>query len=415
VTTAAGSRYLGLRCTRCSAVFDDGWFFEGCPVCREGDWAANLVARYDLAGAHRDWENLTGRGLWRYRAFLPIGEDQAPVTLGEGGTPALRLADGDGWAELWLKNESTNPTWSYKDRLNAVAVTKAVAMGATTVAASSTGNHGASAAAYAARAGLRAVVFTRDDTDEATVRFMQSYGASVIRTNPCDRWALLRHGVHELGWYPVSTYTAVPTGNPYGIEGYKTLAFETYEQIGVPDVVVVPTAYGEGFAGIWAGFALLREIGVTDRAPRMVAVEPAGGGPLAQAVDSGADRVAPVPPYRTVAGSIAATTATDRSLLALRHSGGTAVRVTDEEMLGAQARLGRQGLFLEPAGAAGIAALARLDGRLPGLDPATARCMVVGTAGGLRQVGVLAGRLPEAPLIGDDPALLATLSRRHST
>src|SRR5262245_23307288 len=131
------TRHVGLRCTRCAAEFAagsatgsgvgsaagfDGRLFEGCPACRDGEWAANLVAAYDLTGARADWDRRAGRGLWRYRAFLPIGADQTPVTLGEGGTAAVRLAERAGWAQLWLKNESGNPTWSYKDRLNAVAV-----------------------------------------------------------------------------------------------------------------------------------------------------------------------------------------------------------------------------------------------------------------------------------------------------
>jgi len=391
---ATRSRFVGLRCQRCAAWYDESRMFEGCPACRDGEWAASLIAEYDLTGALGDWQRLAGRGVWRYRPFLPVTDQRVALTLGEGGTPLLSLP-GNGWAQLWLKNESVNPTWSYKDRLNVVAVAKAVELGEATVAASSTGNHGASAAAYAASAGLRAVVFTREDVDAATLLFMRSYGACVVRTSPRGRWAQLRRGVHEDGWYPVSTYTPAPAGNPYGVEGYKTVAFEIYEELGIPDLVVVPTSYGEGLAGIWAGFAVLREIGLTDRAPRMVAVEPAGGGPLTMALDERRDRVAAVPAYRTVAGSIAATTATDRALLALRDSGGTAVRLNDEEIITGQLRLARRGVFLEPAGAAGFAALPALPGRLPGLDPATATCVVIGTAGGLRQVGLLAGRLPE--------------------
>src|SRR5262249_18818558 len=158
-----------------------------------------------------------------------------------------------------------------------------------------------------------------------------------------------------------------------------------------------------------AGFVLLRDIGVTDHVPRMVAVEPAAGAPLARALERGADRVEPLAPYRTVARSIAATTATDRSLLTLRGSAGAAVRVGDAEILAAQTWLARQGLFLEPAGAAGLAALTGVAEAMPELDPASARCVVVGTAGGLRQVGALATRLPE-PLTVHDPDTLIDLT-----
>jgi threonine synthase len=241
---------------------------------------------------------------------------------------------------------------------------------------------------------------TREDVDRETTAFMQAYGALVLRTTRRGRWALLAHGVHALGWYPVSTYTAAPTGNPYGPDGYKTIAFEIFEELGhVPDAVVVPSSYGEGLAGIWRGFRTLHQIGATERVPRMVAVEPAGGAPLANALDRGLDRVVEVEAPATVATSIGSTVATDVALLALRESGGTAVRISDEDILDAQQRLARSGLFLEPAGAAGMAALpAVLAGTLD--LPERAEIVVVGTAGGLRQIRLLREALPEPPVVG---------------
>ena len=202
-----------------------------------------FAVEYEQPATMDDWRGLTGRGLWRYAPFLPIRSKDAQISLGEGGTSLLPIEALGGWRFAWAKNETTNPTWSYKDRLNAVGISRAVEVGASVIGASSTGNHGGSAAAYAARAGLRAVVFTREDTDDATIAFMRAYGATVIRTTRRGRWALLAHGVRELGWYPVSTYTPAPTGNPYAIEGYKTIAFEIVEALGrAPQVVVVPTS-----------------------------------------------------------------------------------------------------------------------------------------------------------------------------
>ena len=411
------SLLVGLRCQRCGAEFDDAPLFEGCPRCADGDWAANLETVYDLDRAADAWTGRRGRGLWRYAALLPVRDPAAMTSLGEGATPVVRLDHGPDLARtVWLKNEASNPTWSYKDRLCSVAVSKGLEQGASTIAASSTGNHGASAAAYAARAGLRAVLLTREDVDRATTAFIQVYGGLVLRTTRRGRWALLHHGVHHLGWYPVSTYTASPTGNPYGSDGYKTIAFELFEDLAaVPDVVVVPTSYGEGLAGIAAGFEMLRAIGISDDVPRMVAVEPQAGAPLANALDHNLDRVAETGSTATVAASIGATTATDRALLALKRTRGTAIRVSDEEIMAAQRAAAHRGVFLEPAGAAGLAALSKLEERLADLVP-DALIVVVGTAGGLRQIDIVSSHLADVAYVEPDPAALEDfLSRADGT
>lgn len=396
----------GLRCQRCATRFPTGWLFEGCPACADGPWAANLAVEYESAGAKEAWRHLSGRGVWRYAAFLPVANAGARISLGEGATPLLPLNVAP-WRAAWVKNETLNPTWSYKDRQCSVAVSKAREGNASVIAASSMGNHGASAAAYAARAGLQAVVLTREDVDPNTVAFMEVYGATVIRTTRRGRWALLAYGVREFGWYSVSTYTQAPTGNPYGTEGYKTIAFEIFEQLGrVPAVVVVPTSYGEGLSGIWAGFRQLAAIGVGKSLPRMVAAEPAGGAPLAFALDHGLNRVVEVPCYDTIATSIAATTAADSALLALRQSGGASVRVPDVDTLEAQRELAASGLFLEPSGAAALAALKALPARCSDIDPGRDLAVMIGTGGGLRQVQLLLGRLPEGPAITPEGAAL---------
>ncbi|MGH9138077.1 MAG: threonine synthase [Acidimicrobiales bacterium] len=405
----AASRFEGLECLRCGAQFTEPAMWEGCPVCRDGDWAANLVASYDLTGIASHWDRGDGPGPWRYRPVLPVVDESVHLTLGEGDTPLVRLAPTAGWDNLWLKDERANPTWSYKDRLNVVAVAKGVELGAKVVGVSSSGNHGASASAYAARAGLATAAFTRDDVDPVTATFMQVYGATVVMTSSRGRWRFLSQGVRRRGWYPVSTYTPVPTGNPYGVEGYKVVAFEIFAQLGVPDVVVVPTCYGEGLAGIWAGFDLIRTIGLTDATPRMVAVEPALGGPLSAAYDAGADRVPVLDPYPTIAGSIASTVSTDRGLLTVQRSRGAALRVGDEEMTASQHDLARAGIFLEVAGAAGHSALPAIAARLD-VDPASAVCVVIGTAGGLREVRRLGGRMPPVRVVAADADLdLATM------
>ncbi|MGB4136453.1 MAG: pyridoxal-phosphate dependent enzyme, partial [Microbacterium sp.] len=238
------------------------------------------VPAYDL-GLVRGLETTDDRGLFRYRPLLPIGEGPV-VSLDEGGTPLLPLL-GTGAAlglpNLFVKDESRNPTWSYKDRLAAVAVTKAVQEGRDTVVVSSTGNHGAAVAAYAARAGIRCVVLTLASAPLAMTTLMQSYGAQVVALEvPTDRWVLMRRLVEDRGWAPMSGFVGPPSGsNPFGCEGYKTIAYELHAQLGdVPDVVVAPVAYGDAIAGLERGFAELRTLGLTARTPRLIASEPFG-------------------------------------------------------------------------------------------------------------------------------------------
>ena len=201
-----------------------------------------------------------GRGLWRYGDLLPVSEREA-VTLGEGGTPLHRLESlgrSLGVEALLGKDETRNPTWSFKDRLACIAVSMARKLGAPAVVSSSTGKAGASVAAYAAKAGLPCIVFTAKGVVGPLAAQMRVYGATVIAVaNKADRWPLMQHAVREFGWFPTSPFFGPVVGsNPYGIEGYKTLAYEVVEQMGwqVPDCCVLPVCYGDALIGMWRGF-----------------------------------------------------------------------------------------------------------------------------------------------------------------
>ncbi len=406
----ATSAMLGLRCTRCGSEFEAGRYFSGCPVCAEGEWAAGLEVVYDFEQAARRWGRTRRRGLWRYAPLLPLRDDDARVTLGEGDTALIAVPEFQGLRNVWVKNETSNPTWSYKDRMSAVAVSVAKETGATVIGISSTSNQGASGSAYASRAGLRSVVMTLEQIEDPALAFMQAYGALVVRTSRAGRRVLLRHGVESLGWFPLSSYTPTPTSNPYAIEGYKTIAYETWTDLGfIPDVVVVPTALGEGLAGIYAGFSDLRRMGLVEKVPRMVAAEPAGGAPLSKSLREGATHPRAVEPYTSIAVTLATTVATDRALLALRDSGGAGVPVTDDELLTAQALLLESGLLAEPAGAAATAALPHLAATLPGFDADTSRVVVVLTGTGLRELPALRLRLPAVPRLEPDIAAFGSL------
>lgn len=292
-----------------------------------------------------------GAGLDRWAALLP---PLAAPGLGEGGTPLIEFGEG-----VYLKDESRNPTWSHKDRLNRCTVSAAVAVGAPGVVVASSGNHGASAAAYAARSGLRCVVLTSPELPPAMASFLSAYGAVVLPVPTDHRWPLAERIAEEFGFHPVSNLTRFHTGHAFGAEGYKTIAYEIVAELGVPGAVFVPTGYGEMLFGIWKGFAELDRLGLADGVPRLFSCEPAAGGPLAAAVR---DQVPHsfVEVGETGAYGINCAVSSYRGVLAVTRSRGEALLVDDEAMRRAQGELAGQGCWVELSAAAGLAGLRTL-------------------------------------------------------
>jgi threonine synthase len=297
-------------------------------------------------------------------------------------------------AQVWVKDESRNPTWSFKDRYAAAAVSHALEIGAAVVTVASTGNLGAATAAYAARAGLPAVVFTMESIPEGARRFMQVYGAAVVPVISKDeRWALMAEGVSSYGWYPAGPLGPHRVGNPYAIEGYKTIGFEIWQQLRrVPDWVVVPVSSGDGLYGIWKGFWELQQMGITDRTPRMLAAEVNGA--LKNALDRGLNRVVPVGSRATIAYTIASPCPGHQALVALRESRGRAVVVDDAAMLDAELRVASEGVFAEPSSATTFAALASNTG--PASDEVSGCVVCVMTSAGMKDTASLATCLRES-------------------
>jgi len=402
---SAVARVLGLECLRCRELFPADLRFSGCPGCREAGVTVNLSVKLDLTTltglppgklAERD----PPRGLWRFRELMPVTGER-PVTLGEGATPLVhleRLGRRLGLSRLYAKDESRNPTWSYKDRLCSVAVTHAVESGARVVTISSTGNHGASTAAYAARAGLACVIFTLESVPDTMKTLMQAYGAAVVACPTSEsRWTLMRESVERLGWYPTSGFVLPPIGsNPYGIEGYKTIAYEIAEDLGwrAPDRLVVPSAYSDGLYGVWKGMTELRALGWIKDLPRMIAAEPFG--PLAHALERKLDAPEAVEGGRSVAFSIASRYGTYQGLTALRDSRGAGVRITDEGLFEAQRALAREeGIFVEPSSATALTAVLQLYAQRA-VDPDDL-IVVVLTSGGLKDPGASRTWMREVP------------------
>ena len=395
----------GLRCLRCATLYPIDHCHSDCPACRAvAPSGLRVEYRPDMLAPRAP--SPAGPGLWRYGDLLPVGADEA-VSLGEGGTPLLplaRLGAEVGLERLLLKDETRQPTGSFKDRLACIGVSAARAMGKRVIASSSSGNAGASAAAYAARAGLAAIVFTMRNASASLTAQMRSYGALVGFTeNPADRLALVRAGIETFGWFSTSPFSQPVTGsNPLGVEGYKTLAYEIAEALGwrAPDWFVLPVCYGDALAAAFRGFEDMVALGWIDRLPRMVAAETSGS--LAAALASGDDRL---PEFRrnapSIATSIGAAQGTFQSLDALRRSGGRAVRIEDADMLRWQARLGREeGVWIEPSSAAALAAVEQLVAR--GAVAREDTVVVLGTATGLKDPAALDGVLPRAPVVPPD-------------
>ena len=406
-----------LICVRCNAHYPADHYAQDCPACRTRGAPANLTVAYDSVpgiGTDRDAIRRDRGSMWRWHGFLHASADEA-VTLGEGNTPLLP-APSLGLGDVWIKDESRNPTWSFKDRLGSGALTMARRFGAKVIASSSSGNAGASAAAYAAKAGIPCVVFTFMGSAGPLITQMRAYGTMVVKVaDRADRWRLQTLGVAEFGWYPTSPFFGPVVGsNPYGMEAYKTIAYEIAEAFDwtPPDWCVLPVCYGDALFGVWKGFEELKALGWIDRVPRFVAAEVSGS--LTQGMASG-DVAPPVVERNapSIATSIGAAQATVQGLETLRRSKGLAVTIEDEDLRRWVVTLAaKEGIWPEASSAAPFAAIERL--RANGTIKPNERCVALLTAAGLKDPGPIEQALPEPPLVtGGLPELLAGLKNAY--
>ncbi|MGH2403468.1 MAG: threonine synthase [bacterium] len=408
-------RPMFLRCLHCGTRADAWPPPPACPVCRTPEFAANLVCEFEGTGAGASRVGLVSPGemrrlatqpggMWRFAPLLPAVS--TTISLGEGGTPLVRLdrlEDDLGLAGMWLKDESQNPTWSFKDRLCSVAISIAASHRAPGIVAASTGNHGASTAAYAARAGLPCIIFATPTAPSTILTLMQVYGAMVVIVPTSeDRWRMVGACVEQWGWFSTTNSILPPVGStPYGLEGYKTIAYEVAAALEweAPDVFIIPVSNGDGLIGIWRGFQDLLACGAIDRAPRLIAAEPYPA--YSEALLVSAHRLVTVPRRQSVAFNVGTAAPTYQGLAALRESGGEAVVVDDIAALAMQRRVaGAEGVYAEvssvisPAAAATLARERRIA--------ANARVVCLSTSSGLKDPGVTAQTLPPAPVIEPD-------------
>src|SRR2546428_6641825 len=332
-----------LECSACHLRHDWSRLQNLCTSCHKP-----LFAIYDLAAAGRRLRRETlaprEKSLWRYREVLPLPDGVEPVSLGEGGTPLLRAArfgSAVGLSELWIKDESQNPTQSFKARGMSVAVSMAKYLGATKLAVPSAGNAGGSLAAYAARAGLEAHVFMPRDTPRANIIECRELGAHVTLIDGLitDCGAEIARRKEKEGWFDLSTLK-----EPYRIEGKKTLGYEIAEQLNwkLPDVILYPTGGGTGLIGMWKAFDEMEKLGwIANKRPRMFSVQASVCSPIVRAFAAGEKFAPEIPNAQTVASGLRVPKAIGDFLILkiLRESNGGAIAIDDEEMI----RTGREG------------------------------------------------------------------------
>jgi threonine synthase len=354
-----------LECSFCHREYKARLLHNVCTECGKP-----LLARYDLKRIAKFMtkQALFGRSsdIWRYWELLPVRREDNIVSLGEGWTPLLRvkrLGASLGMEELYVKDESLNPTQSFKARGMAVAVSMAKELGATKLAAPSAGNAAGALAAYSARAGLEAFLFMPRDTPRANVIECEVTGAHVTLIDGLitDCGAEISRRKEAEGWFDVSTLK-----EPYRVEGKKTLGYELAEQFGwtLPDVIFYPTGGGTGLVGMWKAFDEMQQLGwIGDKRPRMISVQAAGCAPIVRAFEAGERFAAEFENAATIASGLRVPKAIGDFLIldALRESGGKAVAVTDEALMeGAREMARSEGIFAAPEGGACLAALRKL-------------------------------------------------------
>ncbi len=355
-----------LECSGCGKTYSHNEIHTFCSICQ-----SPLLSHYDLEKVCQevDRDQITRRkkGMWRWRELLPVLDEENQIFLGEGDTPLLslpRLQKELGLVNLYVKDESSNPTGSFKARGLAAAVSKAKELGVEKVIIPTAGNAGGAMAAYAARAGLRAYIFMPRDTPFANIEESRMAGAEVILVDGLisDAAGMAGEKARAEGWFDVSTFK-----EPYRVEGKKVMGYELAESFDwqLPEVIVYPTGGGTGLVGMWKAFAELEALGwlKNTKRPRMVSVQADGCAPVVKAFQKGASFC----DFWTNAQTIASGLRVPKSfadhliLQDIYDSEGTAIAVSDEAILESQKQLASmEGIFAAPEGAATLAALKEL-------------------------------------------------------
>ena len=385
-----------LECSQCGKRREAGKIHNLC------ECGGPLLVRYDLEKTRKTWSRDTVKNgptsMWRYATVLPVRDEASIVSLGEGLTPLLRtdrLGKRLGASDLWVKDEGINPTGSFKARGLSCAVSMCVELGIRKVAIPSAGNAASAMAAYAAAAGIEAYIFMPRDVPQANYIECRAFGACVTLVDglisDCGKIVATRKDAE--GWFDVSTLK-----EPYRIEGKKTMGYEVAEQFGweLPDVIFYPAGGGVGLIGMWKAFDEMEALGwISSQRPKMIAVQAAGCAPVVRAFERGAHKSEFWDDAHTVAAGLRVPKALGDFLMldAIRKSGGTAVAVSDEELLDASLELGAaEGIFPAPEGGACVAALKKL--LASGFLKADQRIVIYNTGAGLKYLEAFSTRFP---------------------
>ncbi|MDQ3005007.1 MAG: threonine synthase [Chloroflexota bacterium] len=384
-----------LECSGCSEKFAHVIIQTFCPICQ-----SPLLCQYDLeaAGQHVDRDEITHRkkGMWRWHELLPVLNVENQIFLGEGDTPLLSLPHLEkelGLFDLHVKDESSNPTGSFKARGLAAAISKARELGIEKVIIPTAGNAGGAMAAYAARAGLRAYIFMPKDTPFANIEESRMAGAEVILVDGLISDAARMAGIkaREEGWFDVSTFK-----EPYRVEGKKVMGYELAESFDwqLPDVIIYPTGGGTGLVGMWKAFDELEALGWLEnkKRPRMVSVQADGCAPVVKAFNQGASFCDFWLNAHTIASGLRVPKSfADHLILKdIYESQGIAVAVSDQAILESQRQLASmEGIFAAPEGAATLAALKELI-KQGWLQPEE-RIVLFNTGSGLKYIDLKSG------------------------
>src|ERR1700681_4511145 len=403
-----------LECSFCHREYPAKRLHNVCTECGKP-----LLVRYDLK---RIANFLTRQALyarrsdlWRYRELLPVRREDNIVTLGEGWTPlahAKNLGAALGMTELFVKDESLNPTQSFKARGMTVAVSMAKELGVKKIAAPSAGNAAGALAAYCALAGIEAFLFMPRDTPRANLIECEVAGAQVTLVDGLitDCGAEVARRKDEEGWFDVSTLK-----EPYRVEGKKTLGYEIAEQSAwtLPDVIVYPTGGGTGLVGMWKAFDEMQELGwIGEKRPRMVSVQAAGCAPIVRAFEAGDRFAEEFENAKTVASGLRVPKAIGDFLIldAIRESGGSAIAVTDEELIeGAKEMARSEGIFAAPEGGACVPALRKLLAR--GDVKPEERVVLFNTGSGIKYLDAFDAEAKETTPRRQSPSVLSLALR----
>ena len=416
------NKFIGYHCSLCGTEYMPGDVTYTCP--KDGG-NLDVVLDYDSIKSKYTPDDILSRNdpsLWRYLPLLPVQEPPGEATPlhAAGGTPVFqlgRLAEKLGLKYLWLKDESRNPTASFKDRASAIVVARAQEIGAEIVVTASTGNAGAALAGMSAAVGQKAIIFAPKSAPQAKVAQLLVFGAKVILVDGTydDAFDLTVKAADEFGWYCRNTGY-----NPFTAEGKKTAAFEIWEwwesthqkwheEVGMdvdhaPLTVFVSVGDGNIISGIHKGFKDLYQLGWLPRIPRIIGVQADGSAAISNAFHADTETITPVS-AKTIADSISVDLPRDgvRAVRAAKETGGTYVNVSDEEILQAIAELGKLGVFAEPAGATAYAGLvkAAASAIVGSEDP----ILVLNTGSGLKDVRAAMQAVQPAPII--EPTLEA--------